>query len=120
MAQHNILGKQGEELAVEFLVKKGYKILHANWRINHLEVDIICEKNNLLVFVEVKTRNTDYFGNPEEFVDKKKEKNIINAAESYIVERNLDHEVRFDIISVIFLKSEIKIHHIEEAFFSEL
>ena len=120
MAQHNETGKKGEQLAVELLISKGYTIRHTNWRSQYLEVDIIATKNNLLVFIEVKSRNTLYFGNPEEFVSKKKEKNLINAAEIYVTENQLDLEVRFDLISIIFLETETKIEHIEDAFFSEL
>lgn len=76
MAQHNELGKLGEELAADFLVKKGYKIRAKNWRYLKAEVDIIAEKENTIVAVEVKTRTSDYFGDPQDFITKKKNKII--------------------------------------------
>ena len=72
MAQHNELGKKGEQLAIDYLVKKGYKILDKNWRYLKAEVDIIAKKDSMIVAVEVKTRSSDYFGDPQDFINKKK------------------------------------------------
>ena len=86
MANHNELGKKGEEFAIDFLVKAGYKILEKNYRFQKAEVDIIALKGLVLAIVEVKTRSTDYFGNPQDFVNPKKikpfrnrEKHLLNA-----------------------------------------
>ena len=116
MAQHNDTGTKGEEIASDFLFKKGYTILETNWHFHNLEVDIIAMKDKILVVVEVKTRKSNYFGEPETFVNKQKQKNLIKVANSYILRNNLDLEVRFDIISIILGENQIKINHIKDAF----
>ncbi len=113
---HNI-GKRGEALAIEHLVKQGYKILETNWQSNHQEIDIIARKDNVLVIVEVKARSTNYFGEPEAFVTKQKQRMLIKAANHYLSKENLHLEVRFDIISVLFRQDEHKLKHIEDAFY---
>jgi putative endonuclease len=118
MADHNILGKKGEELAAEFLSEKGYEILETNWSQIGSEIDIIARMEKTLVVVEVKTRKGNYFGEPEAFVNKTKQKNLIKGAGAYVQKYNLDLEVRFDIVSVIHPPSgEFKIQHIEDAFY---
>ncbi len=117
MAQHNELGKQGEELARKFLEENGYVILHQNWRWLKAEVDLIAMHNKELVIVEVKTRATDYFGTPDEAVGKHKQKMLSNAADAFIQQQNLMYEVRFDIISITFVRNEPEIHHIKDAFY---
>ena len=116
MATHNALGKKGEELAIDFLVKNNYKILEKNYRYAKAEVDIIAQKNEILAVVEVKTRSTDYFGNPEDFVNPKKIKLLLTAIDKYVVENNLEVEVRFDIIAIIHQQNTYKIEHIKDAF----
>ncbi|MES2837464.1 MAG: YraN family protein [Bacteroidota bacterium] len=117
MAAHNELGKQGEELAVIYLQKNGYAILEKNWRYKKAEIDIIAKHNNTLIFVEVKTRETNYFGEPFEAVTSKKEALFNDAAEAYLEEKNLENEVQFDIISIVVSgKSKPLINHITEAF----
>lgn len=116
MAQHNEIGKKGEELALRFVKDKGFKIRNINWRFKKNEIDIIAEKNNFLVVIEVKTRTSEYFENPKEAVTISKQKFIIKATEAYINEFNVDLETRFDIIAVTILGNEIKIEHIEDAF----
>lgn len=109
-------GFLGENIAVEFLEKKDYQIRERNWRKNHKEIDIIAETKNELVIVEVKTRASNYFQNPEDAVDLKKQKFLIEAAEFYVEENNIDKDVRFDVISILINDNEIKIEHIENAF----
>jgi len=118
MATHNETGKRGEELAAEFLQNKGYTILEKNWRRGYLEVDLICMDKQCLVLVEVKTRADLRYGTPEEFVTRKKEKNLLDAAEKYIEIKGLENEVRFDIVSVWDMENgpDVRISHIEEAF----
>lgn len=116
MAEHNELGKKGEQLAIDYLLKKGYKIRDKNWRYQKAEVDIIAEKDGILAVVEVKTRSTDYFGNPQDFVNPKKIKLLVKAIDEYVTSKNLDIEVRFDIIGIIKTKSETRIEHLEDAF----
>ena len=116
MAEHNELGKKGEELAIKFLIDKGYKILEKNYRYLKAEVDIIAQKENTLAVVEVKTRSTDYFGDPQDFVNPKKIKLLLSAIDYYVNEKDLDVDVRFDIIAIIHQKKETKIEHLEDAF----
>ena len=117
MSKHNELGLKGEILALEFLEKKGFTILEINWRFSHIEVDIIAKQRNTLVFVEVKTRFGDQFGFPEEAVDIPKQKNLAKAAEEYLEQKNLDMDVRFDVISINFKNQPPKIYYIQDAFF---
>lgn len=116
MAEHNELGKKGEQLAIDFLIEKEYKILEKNYRFQKAEVDIIAQKDTVLAVVEVKTRSSNYFGNPQDFVNPKKIKLLISAIDHYITERNLDVEVRFDIIAIIKQQNTFKIVHLKDAF----
>lgn len=116
MAKHNELGTFGEQKAREFLETSGYSILETNYRYGHLEADILAISDNILVVVEVKTRSSTYFGQPQEFVTKEKQNHLIALANHYLETSLLDLEVRFDIIAVLKTKSEFKIGHIENAF----
>ncbi len=120
MAELHQLGKSGEELAAEYLESKGYRILETNWRKGSLEIDIIAVIGDVLIVVEVKTRSTNFFGEPEEFVTKVKQKTLIRAANLYINENNFDLDTRFDIISILVKGKKFKIHHIEDAFYPTL
>jgi putative endonuclease len=106
MAKHNDTGTLGEKLAAEYLAEKGYAILHQNWRYKRWEVDIIATQNNILHFIEIKTRRTKKFGLPEEKVSKQKLENLINAAEVYLYENPQWKHIRFDILSVLLLKDQ--------------
>src|SRR5688572_3040821 len=119
MAQHNDFGKQGEAAAAEFLRAAGHEILALNYRYSRAEIDIISKEGSLIIFTEVKTRKTEHFGFPEEFVSKKKIKLMKEAAEEYMYQNNLTSEIRFDIISVTSVKGTLSIHHIKDAFFYE-
>ena len=116
MASHNELGKKGEELAVKFLSNLGYEILEQNFRFKRDEVDIIASKNDIIVFVEVKTRANNFLGEPEEAVSIGKQKRIIKVANHYLIENDLDNEGRFDIIGIILNEKTKNINHISEAF----
>ncbi|MCS3867473.1 putative endonuclease [Chryseobacterium ginsenosidimutans] len=117
MAQHNDLGKKAEDLAAEFLLKNGYKILARNFRYQKAEIDIITEKDSLIIVVEVKARSTDVFNLPQEAVNKKKIKLLVSAADHYLEKFNKNQEVRFDIISVLpDEKGNLSIEHIINAF----
>jgi putative endonuclease len=117
MATHNELGKKGEELAVEFLQKKGYNILDKNWRFKKAEVDIIAKKDGILAVVEVKTRSSNYFGNPQDFVNEKKIQLLVEAINEYVNSKDLEVEVRFDIVAILKNKNTFKIEHLKDAFF---
>jgi putative endonuclease len=116
MATHNALGQEGEEMAVAFLVKKGFHILERNYRYQKAEVDIIAQKNGILAAVEVKTRSTPDFGDPQEFVKKKQINLLVKAVDHYVNENKLEVEVRFDIIAIIRNQAGTKIEHLEDAF----
>ena len=116
MSDHNDLGKKGEQLAIDFLLKNDYKILEKNYRYLKAEVDIIAKKENILAVIEVKTRSTDYFGNPQDFVNPKKIKLLLSAIDHYVIQKDLDVEVRFDIIAIIHQNNNTKIDHLEDAF----
>ena len=117
MAEHNDLGKAGEELACEYLINKGFKILERNWRFGNDEIDIIAQHADNLIVVEVKTRMTNFFGEPQTFVSKQKQGFLIRAANVYSERIKQDLEVRFDIIGVVLSTGAAPIiEHIEEAF----
>jgi putative endonuclease len=117
MATHNDFGKKAEDLAAEFLLKNGYKILVRNFRFQKAEIDIIAEKDNLIIITEVKARSTDAFMLPQEAVTKTKIKLIVSAANHYLEEFNKNQEVRFDIISVLpDEKGKLILEHITDAF----
>ena len=117
MAEHNDLGKLGEELAVEFLVKKGYSIIETNWTFQKAEIDIIARKENVMAVVEVKTRSSIDFGLPQDLVNPKKIQLLVKAINEYVISNDLDLEVRFDIIALHREGKEFKIEHLEDAFY---
>lgn len=118
MAYHNELGIIGEQLAADYLSRKGYAILEKNFAFQKAEIDIIAQKETeTLVIVEVKTRNSDYFGDPQSFVSKKKIRQLVKAADEYVISRGLDVEVRFDIIAVLKNKQVEQLTHFENAFY---
>ena len=106
MAQHNRTGYLGEEMAVKYLLDKGYCILHRNWRHKNWETDIIATKNSTLHFIEVKTRRTTTFGHPEEDVSRKKVKNLMGAAEEFLLLYPDWKLIQFDILSITIEKNK--------------
>ncbi len=106
MAQHLHTGKLGEQMGAAFVEHRGYRVLEKNWRHSHWEVDIIAEKNEVLHFMEIKTRRTKKYGQPEEKVGAKKIKNLINAAEQYLYLHPQWKRIQFDILSITILKGE--------------
>ena len=117
MAEHNELGKLGEELAVEFLQKNGYDILETNWVFQKAEIDIIAQKENILAVVEVKTRSSIDFGLPQDFVKPSKIQLLVKAVNEYVISNDLDVEIRFDIIAIHKERKNYKIEHIDDAFY---
>ncbi len=109
-------GKYGEDLAVNYLIRKGYQVLERNWRSGHKEIDIIALKDNVLVAVEVKTRKTNSYGDPDLAVGVLKQKMLIWAADAYVRYKNLDVDIRFDVISIIINDKGEIIDHLEDAF----
>ncbi len=116
MADHNELGTRGEDEAVSFLIKNGYRIKERNWRFAKAEIDIIAENDEWLVMVEVKTRSNDAFGSPEVFVSKKQQGHLIRAANRYLDLYPTEKDTRFDIISIV-IEPKFLLEHIPEAFY---
>ncbi|NPA38125.1 MAG: YraN family protein [Chlorobi bacterium] len=117
MAQHNDLGHTGEDIAAEYLLGKGYELLEKNWKSGHKEIDLIFRDGDYLVIVEVKTRSSDGWESPKEAVTNKKIRNIIDAAEEYILLNDVMMETRFDIVTLIPHQDRWEIEHIKEAFY---
>lgn len=117
MGSHNELGKKGEALAADYLVKKGYNIVYRNYRYLKAEIDILARKKEFLVVIEVKSRSSGFYVPLEDTITKKKIKLLVMAADHYVTERNLDVEVRFDIITVIQNKDSFEIEHLQDAFY---
>jgi putative endonuclease len=107
-------GIAGEKLAAEYLAAKGYEIVRRNYRHRHGEIDLIVKRDNWLLFVEVKTRSSTSFGEPEEFVDNPKVNKIFETAEEFIFANNWQGHVRFDIVSVKLTHPPV-IEHFEDA-----
>lgn len=116
MAEHNEFGKQGEEAALRYLHANGYQVLERNYRYQHAEIDLVAQKGKMLIFVEVKSRSSTAFGNPEEFVSFTKVRLLKRVAEQYIFAKNWQHDIRFDIIAIVRVGGELKVKHIEDAF----
>lgn len=109
-------GKEGESIALRYLEGKGYTLVQANYRNGKAEIDLIVQKDTLLVFVEVKLRSSLHFGFPESFVILPKQKRIIFAAEEYILEKNWQGNIRFDIIAIVDMNGDVQIEHFEDCF----
>lgn len=116
MNKHRKLGKTGENLAIQFLIQKKINIIDTNWRWQKAEIDIIAENRGIIIFVEVKTRSRETFGMPFEFVSAKKQALMQSAAEAFLEQNDLENEIRFDIISIIYNSNFKKIDHIVDAF----
>ena len=118
MSKSYDFGVASENRAVKYLMKSGYKILARNYRYLKAEIDIIALKENILVVVEVKARSASIFGNPEEAVSSKKIKLLVLAADHFIQTRELNCDVRFDVITYVVEKQKWTQNHIENAFYS--
>ena len=120
MAIHNELGKKGEDEAVAYLQAQGYAILHRNWRAGRYELDIVAQKADALIVVEVKTRQNKNFGSPEDAVSSKKIRHIVASTDAYLKQYEIDLTVRFDIVTLVGTYPPFTIEHIKEAFYPPL
>jgi len=118
MKEHINLGKAGEDIAAAHLSEKGYRILERNWRFGKEEIDIIACDGGFIVIVEVKTRTSNYFAEPEASVTKAKQRILVRAANAFVNYRRLAGEVRFDIVSVLIMPEKEVVHHIPDAFYA--
>lgn len=116
MNENQKLGQWGEDAALRYLRGKGFEIRELNWKFLHLEIDIVAMDKEELVIVEVKTRGTDAFGEPEMFVNKQKQSKLIRAANLYLEQKKLNCEVRFDVVGIIKRNNESVLKHIPGAF----
>lgn len=105
MASHNELGKEGEELAAQWLIAKGYTLLHRNWRYSYHEIDIIATKGKFLHFIEVKARKASSLGNPEDSVTRKKFKYLKKAADEFLYLNPGHNWIQYDILSITLQKN---------------
>jgi putative endonuclease len=114
---HIDFGKQGEQIATDYLLSCNYQIIERNYVCGKNEIDIIARKSTEIIFIEVKTRATDIFGDPEQAVNRQKQRAIIKVANAYIINHNIDLEARFDVVSIVINEnSEPYINHIKYAF----
>lgn len=111
------LGERAEGLAQQYLIKLGYKITTTNWYHGHLELDIVARDGEELVIVEVKSRSGIRYEHPSEAVTNGKIKRIVEAADAFIIEHELDVDTRFDVITVIFFKEGHELEHFKDAFY---
>ena len=109
--------KEAEKRAADFYRSHGFHLLQKNYRYRKAEIDLIVQKDDLLVVVEVKARSSTYFGDPQNFVSKKKIQLLVMATDAFIQQRDLAVEVRFDIISYILERGEWKLEHLPNAFY---
>ena len=116
ISAHYTLGIEGEGIACQYLSNTGYRILHTRYRIEGIEIDIIARKEDILVFVEVKTRRSDALESPQDAVDIKKQHRMIRAANAYMQDYEEDLSIRFDIIAIVTNANHSRIDHIEDAF----
>jgi putative endonuclease len=117
MATHIDFGKLGEQLAEDFLIDKGYTILHRNWRHSRFEIDIVALKNDLPHFIEVKTRSSNQFGEPEEAVTKKKFRFLLQAADEFLFRNQQYKNFQIDILSItIHPRQEPQYFFIEDVY----
>ncbi len=117
MGKHNEFGKEGEQMAVDFLIRNGYEIRCRNYRYLTSEIDIIAQKGPILAMVEVRARSNDQIIPIADTITPKKIKLLVMGADHYVSERNLDIEVRFDIVTILKNKAIFKIEHLENAFY---
>lgn len=117
MGKHNDFGQEGEELATNYLVEKGYTIQHRNFRFRKTEIDIIALKDDVLAIVEVRARNSDRIMAIADTITPKKIQRLVKGANHYVTSRKLDVEVRFDVITILKNPGTFKIEHLENAFY---
>mgnify|MGYP002856445104 CR=1 FL=1 len=118
MAEHNDLGRWGEEVAADYLEQKGYRVVERDWHSGHRDLDIVALDGDVMVFVEVKTRCNRMFTDPESAVNYRKIRHLQAAANHYIQYRHVDNEIRFDIVTVTGTIGTVtpQIEHIIDAF----
>lgn len=120
MAQHNEFGQISEDRAAAYLMARGYTIRDRNWRLGHKEIDIVAQKNGVLVIVEVKARRDDRFGDPADAVTDDKIRRLVQAAHAYVRYHRISWSVRFDVVAITGEPGNQTVEHIEDAFYPPL
>jgi putative endonuclease len=111
------IGNKGESLAEDYIKRKGYEVIHRNYRCKLGEIDIIAKDGDTIVFIEVRTKQNENFGSPQDSVTSTKISKISKTALSFIQEKNLSgYSYRFDFIAITFSQGKPNIEHIENAF----
>ena len=118
MAEHNLFGKEAEAKAKAYLLNKGYALLEQNYRAGRAEVDLLMQKKEKLICIEVKARSTDFFGTPQQFISSKKIKLLVEAVNHYLEENQMDLEVRFDVIAITIQGQNWKLKQLKNAFYA--
>ncbi len=118
MPKHIEIGKKGERMAVDYLKKRQYKILHLNYRVRHMEIDIIAQDADEIVIVEVKTRQHDFMTDPSAMVSRSKQRLLVKATHHFLHEKAIDLEVRFDVILILLNENNVDLTHIKSAFYA--
>ena len=116
----NVLGIKCEDLAVDFLKRKGHRLIERNCRFSGYEIDIITEDEEFIVFVEVKTRSSSEWGNPEDAIGKSRMRRMINGANNYLKLNCIDKPARFDVVAIIMCSGKKEIEYFEDAFLAFL
>lgn len=109
------LGRLGEDLAVEYLLKNKYKIIQQNYKNNYGEIDIIAKLKNKYIFIEVKTRSSRAFGLPEDAVNNVKQQKLLKATEKYIIDNKINGEVQIDVIAIETIGDQYEIRHLKDS-----
>jgi putative endonuclease len=121
MAEHNELGKLGEQKAAHFLTEKGYRIVDRNWHFHHKEVDIIAYDGDVLVVAEVRTRTSSEWLHPRESISPMKVRYLVLAADAYVRHKKIDNRIRFDVITCLPENDgKWEIEHIQSAFTAQV
>lgn len=116
-APHIIVGTEGEDAAVKFMRSRGFRVIDRNFRVKYGEIDIICRQKKMIVFVEVKTRSSNSFGDPFEAVNRHKQRRIAMAAITYLRRKNWeDFLARFDVLAITRQNGRTHIEHVPDAF----
>jgi putative endonuclease len=111
-------GQQGERVAERWLLAKGWRVLQRRYRSGHRDIDLIAQRDSLVAFVEVKARSGDDFGDPVEAVNWKKRNELVRSATTWIERHGRAGDVyRFDVIGVLVSGRQVRIRHVENAFF---
>ena len=116
MALHNTIGKWGEDIAYNYLIDNGYKIIACNWKYKHRDLNIVAFENNVLIIVEVKTRSNENFSNADQAVTYQKIRSLSIATNAFVKAHGINNDIRFDIVTIVGTYDKYTIRHTKDAF----